>query len=45
MKKLFFITGLLFSLISYAQKKNTPPYFAASISADDMKKTFIHNSQ
>jgi hypothetical protein len=38
MKKLLLITGVLFSFLSHAQKKNTPPYFAATISADDLKK-------
>lgn len=38
MKKLFFIAFVLFSSIAFTQKKNTPPYFAATISADDLKK-------
>lgn len=38
MKKLFLIVFVLFSSIAFAQKKNTPPYFAVTISADDLKK-------
>jgi hypothetical protein len=38
MKKLFFGGCLLLSFLSYAQKKNSPPWFAATISADDLKK-------
>jgi hypothetical protein len=38
MKKIFFVTGILLSVLSYGQKKNTPPFFAASISADDLKR-------
>jgi hypothetical protein len=38
MKKALLLATVLFSVISHAQKKNTPPYFAATITADDMKK-------
>jgi hypothetical protein len=38
MKKILFFAGLFSSIISFSQKKNTPPFFAASISADDLKR-------
>lgn len=38
MKKLFLLAGLFCAIITYAQKKNTPPFFAATISADDLKR-------
>jgi hypothetical protein len=38
MKKSFLIASALFSSVTFAQKKNTPPYFAATISANDLKK-------
>ena len=38
MRKLLLPVLLIGSLLASAQKKNTPPYFAASISADDMKR-------
>ena len=38
MKKLLLIAGILCSAISHAQKKNTPPFFAATITAEDLKK-------
>ena len=38
MQKLALPALLLMSFLATAQKKNTPPYFAASISADDMKR-------
>ncbi|MGZ5218906.1 MAG: M28 family peptidase [Chitinophagaceae bacterium] len=38
MKKLLLPVLLISSLLAPAQKKNTPPYFAATISADDMKR-------
>ncbi|HEY6502414.1 MAG TPA: M28 family peptidase, partial [Chitinophagaceae bacterium] len=38
MKKLLLIAGVVFSFTAEAQKKNTPPFFAATISAEDLKK-------
>ena len=38
MQKLLLPALLLMSFLATAQKKNTPPYFAASISAEDMKR-------
>lgn len=38
MKKITLLTAMLFSVFAYAQKKNTPPFFAATISAEDLKK-------
>lgn len=38
MKKLLLPVLLISSILVSAQKKNTPPYFAATISADDMKR-------
>ncbi len=38
MRKLLLPALLIGSLLASAQKKNTPPYFAATISADDMKR-------
>ncbi len=38
MRKLLLPALLSMSFLATAQKKNTPPYFAASISADDMKR-------
>ena len=38
MRKLLLPALLFMSLLATAQKKNTPPYFAATISADDMKR-------
>jgi hypothetical protein len=38
MKKLLLLSGILLSVLTYAQKKNTPPFFAATISAEDLKK-------
>lgn len=38
MRKLLLPVLLIGSLLASAQKKNTPPYFAATISADDMKR-------
>src|SRR5688572_24243189 len=38
MKKILFIAGAFLSITGYTQKKNTPPFFAASIDAADLKK-------
>lgn len=38
MKKLALLLSMAVTLFASAQKKNTPPFFAASISADDLKK-------
>ncbi|MBL7741700.1 MAG: M28 family peptidase [Chitinophagaceae bacterium] len=38
MKKIFLLTGIVLSVLSQAQKKNTPPFFAATITAEDLKK-------
>jgi hypothetical protein len=38
MKKALLFAAVLFSVLVHAQKKNTPPYFANTITADDMKK-------
>ncbi|MFI5132658.1 MAG: peptidase M28, partial [Chitinophagales bacterium] len=38
MRKLLLPAFVFMSFFATAQKKNTPPYFAASISADDMKR-------
>ncbi|MBL7742907.1 MAG: M28 family peptidase [Chitinophagaceae bacterium] len=38
MKRLLLFTGIVLSVLSHAQKKNTAPFFAATISAEDLKK-------
>jgi Peptidase family M28/PA domain len=38
MKKVLLPVSLVLCLFASAQKKNTPPFFAASITADDMRK-------
>ncbi|MBC7948435.1 MAG: M28 family peptidase [Chitinophagaceae bacterium] len=38
MKKLLLIAGLIVTITVNAQKKNSPPFFAATISAEDMKR-------
>ena len=42
MRKLLLPALLVLSFFATAQKKNTPPYFAASISADDMKRHLVY---
>jgi len=41
MKKFLLPVLLISSFFAMAQKKNSPPYFAATISADDMKRHLI----
>ena len=38
MKKQFFLFSILLPLLAMAQKKNTPPFFAKTISEEDLKK-------
>ena len=38
MRKLLLPLLLVATIVSSAQKKNSPPYFAATITADDMKR-------
>jgi hypothetical protein len=41
MKKIVFLPVLFCALASVAQKKNTPPYFAATINGNDLKKHLL----